>query len=147
MSSYHDRASLEASHKLIAQRVEWCGWGAIAAELDGHGSAVIDALLGLPARDWSAEYLASAQRAQERSAASAEETERGRIPDTQPSLAVADYAGTYTSDLYGDVRLTVQNGRLVLDYAPDYVADLEHWHHDTFRARWADRAWRAARHR
>jgi hypothetical protein len=24
----------------------------------------------------------------------------------------------------------------VLHYAPDYVADLEHWHHDTFRAVW-----------
>jgi uncharacterized protein len=45
MSSYNDRASLEPSHKLIAQRVEWCGWAAIASELDGHGAALIDALL------------------------------------------------------------------------------------------------------
>ena len=94
---------------------------------------VIDALLGVPARDWSAESLALAERARERSAA-APETER--IRGTEPSLDIADYAGTYTSDLYGDVRLTVQDGRLVLNYAPDYVADLEHWHHDTFRANW-----------
>jgi hypothetical protein len=26
--------------------------------------------------------------------------------------------------------------RLVLRYAPEYVADLEHWHFDTFRGRW-----------
>ena len=45
MSSYHDRASLEPSHKLIAQRVEWLGWAAIASELDGHGAALVDALL------------------------------------------------------------------------------------------------------
>ena len=45
MSSYHDRAALEPLHALIAQRVEWCGWAAIASELDGHGSAVIDSLL------------------------------------------------------------------------------------------------------
>jgi hypothetical protein len=24
----------------------------------------------------------------------------------------------------------------VLRYSPDYVADLEHWHHNTFRAHW-----------
>jgi len=45
MSSYHDRACLEPSHKPIAQRVEECDWAAIGSELDGHGSAVIDALL------------------------------------------------------------------------------------------------------
>jgi CubicO group peptidase (beta-lactamase class C family) len=97
---------------------------------------VIDALLGLPARDWNAEYLALAKRGQERSAETARESERSRIANTQPSLEPAGFAGTYGSDLYGEVRLTVEGGRLVLNYAPDYVADLEHWHHDTFRAVW-----------
>jgi CubicO group peptidase (beta-lactamase class C family) len=94
---------------------------------------VLDALMGLPARDWSEEYLALARRARERSAAA---PQNEQIPGTQPSLGLADYAGTYTSDLYGDMRLTVEDGRLVLDYAPDYVADLKHWHHDTYRASW-----------
>ena len=94
---------------------------------------VLDALMGLPARDWSAEYLEPARRSRERSEAA---PEAERIAGTEPSLALEDYAGTYTSDLYGDVRLTVEGGRLVLSYAPDYVADLEHWHHDTFRATW-----------
>jgi hypothetical protein len=97
---------------------------------------VIDALLGLPARDWSAEYLELAQRGRERSAESARELEQGRIAGTTPSLAPTAYAGTYTSELYGDVRVTAESGRLVLSYAPDYIADLEHWHHDTFRGTW-----------
>ena len=94
---------------------------------------VIDALLGLPARDWSAEYLEMARRARERSA---EAPGSERITGTTPSLALEDYAGTYTSELYGDIELRLEDGRLVLEYAPDYVADLEHWHHDTFRASW-----------
>ena len=94
---------------------------------------VLDALMGLPARDWSAEYLELAQRGRERSAAA---PAAERITGTAPSLALADYAGTYTSDLYGDVRVTAEGDRLVLSYAPDYIADLEHWHHDTFRATW-----------
>jgi len=97
---------------------------------------VIDALLGLPARDWSAEYLELAERGEGRSDAREQEIEKSRVAGTQPSLALEKYAGTYTSELYGDVRVRVENGRLVLDYAPDYVADLRHWHHDTFRAQW-----------
>jgi CubicO group peptidase (beta-lactamase class C family) len=96
---------------------------------------VFDALLGRPSRDWSAEYLAQAgtpttaaeQRARE---------ESSRIRGTRPSLELAGYSGTYSHDLYGHVRLDLEEGGLVLRYSPDYVADLEHWHHDTFRARW-----------
>ncbi len=97
---------------------------------------VIDALLGLPARDWSAEYLELAERGEGRAEAREREVEKNRVAGTQPSRALEHYAGTYTSELYGDMRLRVEEGRLVLDYAPDYVADLGHWHHDTFRAQW-----------
>jgi hypothetical protein len=44
--------------------------------------------------------------------------------------------------VYGDIVLEVEDGGLVLRYAPDYVADLERWHHDTFRAVWRNRAMR-----
>jgi len=46
------------------------------------------------------------------------------------------YAGTYENDLYGDVQVSVAGGKLVLQYSPAYVGDLEHWHHDTFRTVW-----------
>jgi CubicO group peptidase (beta-lactamase class C family) len=97
---------------------------------------IMDELLGLPQRDWSAEYLELAARADERSAVSARETEAARITGTRPSLDLERYAGSYDSRLHGEMRLAIENGRLVLHYAPDYTADLEHWHHDTFRAIW-----------
>jgi CubicO group peptidase (beta-lactamase class C family) len=97
---------------------------------------VVDALLGLPPRDWSAEYLELARRADERTATQARETEASRVRGTRPSLDIGQYAGTYVSTLHGDMHLTREDGRLVLSYSPDYVADLEHWHHDTFRGTW-----------
>lgn len=97
---------------------------------------VLDALIGAPPRDWSAELLQLAERGRERSAKREAEEEAGRVHGTTPSLALERYAGTYADDLYGDVRITMEDGGLVLRYAPDYVADLEHWHHDTFRADW-----------
>lgn len=97
---------------------------------------VLDALLGAPATDWSAEYLALAQRGNERSARAARELEEARLPGTTPSVEAGRYTGTFTDALYGDVRVRTEGDRLVLDYAPDYVGDLEHWHHDTFRVVW-----------
>ena len=98
---------------------------------------VLDALLGVEPTDWSAEYLALQRRGEERAAAAQARDSTGRrIEGTRPSLAVAKYAGTYRSELYGDLALALEDGRLVLTYAPDYVADLEHWHYDTFRANW-----------
>jgi CubicO group peptidase (beta-lactamase class C family) len=97
---------------------------------------VIDALLGLPPREWSDEYLELARRANERSAEQAASLDAARLTDTRPSLPLERYAGTFTNALYDDVTLTLEDGRLVLRYTPDYVADLEHWHLDTFRAAW-----------
>lgn len=91
---------------------------------------VFDALLGIEPTDWSALYLEVAQRAGSTGA------DDRRVPGTTPSLAVEDYAGRYTSDVYGDMLIEVEDGSLVLRYAPVYIADLEHWHHDTFRATW-----------
>jgi hypothetical protein len=40
--------------------------------------------------------------------------------------------------MYGDVIVTEENGKLVLRLgpAPNFVADLEHWHYDTFQIHW-----------
>jgi CubicO group peptidase (beta-lactamase class C family) len=100
---------------------------------------VFDHLLGLPPTDWSAEYLALAERSAARSAANATRTKAARTERTRPSLALEAYTGTYADSLYGEVNIALEGGRLVLRYSPDYVADLEHWHHDTFQGRWRSR--------
>jgi len=97
---------------------------------------VFDAFLGLPETDWSSEYLELADRSAARSAAQAEERRESRTEDTEPSLPLEEYVGSYTDRLYGDLQIEMGAGGLVLRYAPEYVADLEHWHHDTFRVVW-----------
>jgi CubicO group peptidase (beta-lactamase class C family) len=97
---------------------------------------VLDALLDVPERDWSGEYLELARRAADLAEQRLREEQASRVHGTRPSLPLARYAGTYEDPLYGEARVVVENGRLALYYAPDYTADLEHWHHDTFRATW-----------
>ncbi|MBA2670671.1 MAG: serine hydrolase, partial [Gemmatimonadetes bacterium] len=97
---------------------------------------VLDAYLGAEPRDWSAELLEISRRATERSAVQRGEIEASRVRNTRPSLPAERFAGRYASELFGEMRFEREGNRLVLHYAPDYVADLEHWHHDTFRAVW-----------
>jgi CubicO group peptidase (beta-lactamase class C family) len=101
---------------------------------------VFDVFLGAPRRDWSADYAARVKAAKERSDAEAKRLEDARVPNTKPSLALSSYAGTYTGAMYGDARVTEENGRLVLRmmHSPNFVGDLEHWHFDTFRIKWRE---------
>lgn len=90
---------------------------------------VFDLLLERPERDWSGEYLASA-------GGSSRSSGNARPAATSPSLDLEGYAGVYSDSLYGDIYIDLEGDGLVLRYSPDYVADLEHWEDDTFRAVW-----------
>ena len=101
---------------------------------------IFDVFLGVPPRDWSADYLERARAGRERAAAEAKRVEDARVPNTKPSLAPAAYAGTYTGPMFGDARVAEENGRLVVRLvpSPNFVGDLEHWHFDTFRIKWRE---------
>lgn len=64
------------------------------------------------------------------------------VRGTAPSLPLARYAGRYTDPWYGDVGMSEEGGHLVIrfSHSPTYTADLEHWHHDVFRARFRVRS-------
>jgi CubicO group peptidase (beta-lactamase class C family) len=103
---------------------------------------VVDHYLGAPAFDWIDGFSRLARRAASR----AEQARRvPRDAGAQPSLPVANYAGTYRDAWYGDVVVAHDNGRLVMTFShtPSLVGDLEHYQHDTFVARWRDRELRA----
>ena len=97
-----------------------------------------DMLVDAPKRDWNEEakkQVAANDTAQKEAD---KKVDAARRADTKPSLALGDYAGTYTSQMYGDVIVTNENGHLVmrLGPAPNFVADLEHWQLDTWQIHW-----------
>ena len=99
---------------------------------------ILDAYLGGEPRDWSQEYLERYRKSEADKVERIAAIERTRIEGTHPSFPLAAYAGTYGGDLYGDVTVSLEDGRLVLRMLPnpDLVADLSHFHHDTFEIRW-----------
>ncbi|HEX8288429.1 MAG TPA: serine hydrolase [Pyrinomonadaceae bacterium] len=99
---------------------------------------IFDVFVNAPKRDWSAEYLERTKAGKTAEAEAQKKLEASRVKNTKPSLSLSDYAGTYTGPLYGDVKIAEENGKLVLRMipSPNFVADLEHWHYDTFRIKW-----------
>ena len=101
---------------------------------------ILDALQGREPEDWSGAYLELAQRSDSASARSAADLEAARLPDVGPSLPLEAYTGRYDDALFGEMRIVreemASGTGLVLHYSPEYVADLEPWHQDIYRATW-----------
>ena len=55
-----------------------------------------------------------------------------RIKDTKPSLEIANYAGTYRSEMYGDVVISSKGNELAFNFLPTplFKGKLIHWHFD-----------------
>lgn len=104
----------------------------------------LDAYLGGAERDWTAEYLQRAEEARKRKAERRRRFAEARVEGTSPSLPLQDYTGTYGGPMYGDARVTLEDGGLVVSFLPnpDLVGDLTHYHFDTFVIEWRrDFAW------
>ncbi len=99
---------------------------------------ILDVFLNAPKRDLIAEANERQARSKTAQADAAKKIDEGRAPNTRPSLELAKYAGTYSDRMYGDISITVENGGLVMRFgpAPNFVADLGHWHYDTFQIKW-----------
>lgn len=96
----------------------------------------LDAVIGAQPRDWSAEYL-KAMAIQNATAKEREKKRQAqRVLGTTPSLALDQYVGVYTDNLYGDAKVWLEGSKLMMSYGRIYQGELEHWHFDTFRAKW-----------
>lgn len=105
---------------------------------------VMDAYFGAPERDWHQITFDAYNRRKARIQAQRDSIHAARVPGTTTSLPLERFAGTFYDDLYADAEVALEDGRLVLRLWGDdlQVADLEHWHYDTFRAIWRNRAMR-----
>jgi len=99
---------------------------------------VLDDYLGAPPRDWSRILLASTTAAEAREQAAAKKLEADRPQGTHASLPLPAYAGKYTSEMYGDLDVALENGKLVARFGPGFTGDLAPWAYDSFRVTWRD---------
>jgi CubicO group peptidase (beta-lactamase class C family) len=94
-------------------------------------NALADMLSGKPSRDWNAYYLMLERRADEKEAHDREERLAKRIPNTTPTLPLAQYAGEYESRSHGRATITFVDDHLVLQWSRATIP-LAHFHYDVF---------------
>ncbi len=128
---------------------------------DAIAYTVMDAFMGVSGMDWPKRYLEGHNRSYEAATKLRDEIHAARIRDTKPTLETKAYIGKYASPAYDTIEVRLQQAgearrqggteagqqhtgklEIILWNNEDVVADLEHWHHDTFRAVWRNRAQR-----
>jgi hypothetical protein len=84
-------------------------------------------------RDWNTEVAKLFDKIKADGEAWDQSVIKSRATNTKPSLPLSEYAGVYTSDLYGTMKISVKENQLVCDIN-DHAVDLamSHWHYNTF---------------
>ena len=121
----------------------------VLTNFDTHGlrasvvNHVFDAYLDADPYDWDGVFFEIIQQFLDAREQAKTTREEARLENTSLSLPVEDYAGRYTSAVYGDAEITLEDGVLTLDPKahPEITGRLEHWQLDTFLCSWSDRVW------
>lgn len=100
---------------------------------------VFDMYSGGIRRDWSADLKTMYAGLEQQGRQARANFVSSRVAGTSPSAPLTKYAGTYGDSLYGELRITSDGGRLRVAFGKGFAGPLEHWHYDTFLARWDDR--------
>jgi CubicO group peptidase (beta-lactamase class C family) len=95
---------------------------------------IIDTYLGTAPKDWSHIYLEREQKPAKGETQPRTETGKKKTK-TRWAVNLKDYTGLYGGPMYGDAGVTLEKGKLVLNFtpAPVFISDLTHLHYDTFK--------------
>ena len=84
-------------------------------------------------RDWSKEFKALYAGLEEKTRKTRQNFVAKRVPNTSTTLPLSQYAGKYSSPLYGQVDVSVMSDQLYFSINNNTLsATLSHWHYDTF---------------
>lgn len=102
---------------------------------------ILDAFLKDQTYDWVKLIADFEKRGKKAEEAEQAERDNSRILNTHPSLELENYVGIYEDQMYGKASITLENGKLHLVFEPSknlFFSDMEHWHYDTFKVKFAD---------
>ena len=101
---------------------------------------IVNAYLDVPTHDWNQAWHELDQELKDKKDEKKKEFEANRVQGTNPALNLAEYAGTYTSLIYGQAQVTLEGEILSIHLSahPAIRGELDHWHYDTFLCHWTD---------
>jgi CubicO group peptidase (beta-lactamase class C family) len=92
-------------------------------------------------QDWSADFNSLYKKLFATGDMAEKKMEAARVTGTSPSHPLANYEGTYTDALYGELVVTLRNNALFFNLNNTAKATLAHWNYDTFRGYYEKRWW------
>lgn len=102
---------------------------------------ILNEYLVLPEKNWVEHY---ANKLKDYNAAKKEQLAEAAASvdkNSKPSLPLTGYAQTYVDNWYGEIAITLEDEKLVMQFGntPALRGTLEHYQHNTFIVRWDDR--------
>ncbi|HJZ78723.1 MAG TPA: serine hydrolase [Pyrinomonadaceae bacterium] len=92
---------------------------------------VYERLLGMEPTPWTDRLLEIRLKNKKAGMEARSKAGFGRVPDTKPSHALADFAGEYDHPAYGTLKIGLQNNQLQFDFHKIKMP-LTHFHYDRF---------------
>jgi hypothetical protein len=113
--------------------------GVIVFEIGNHSQPlynivtynIYERLLGMSLTPWSERQLAIRLKNKQASTEARAKAEEGRVPNTQPSHVISEYAGVYENPAYGVMTIGLQGGRLQFDFHKIRMP-MAQYHYDRF---------------
>lgn len=106
----------------------------------GFAQAVVyrwyESNLGLPDRDWGAEFLARFKPLNDSIDLDAVTKNAPHVAGTHPSLQNTGYVGSFHNDLLGELKIAAIGKSDMTITLLGRSGHLHHWHYDTFRIDW-----------
>lgn len=83
--------------------------------------------------DWSSDFLKLYTQLFEAGKAAQKAQDEKRVANTNPSLPLSAYTGTYQDKLLGEVKVSTDGNNLSVNINNMHKATLSHWNFDTFK--------------
>jgi CubicO group peptidase (beta-lactamase class C family) len=83
-------------------------------------------------RDWHTEVFNLYEGFKKEGIEKAKKEEAERVKNTEPSLPLSAYTGSYTSKMLGNAQVTLESGNLLINLNDFITYETEHWHYNTF---------------
>jgi CubicO group peptidase (beta-lactamase class C family) len=98
------------------------------------GDKIIDTYLGVKPKDWSSIYLERYRESVKKEMQRSMDITEKRVTGTPVEVKLEDYTGLYSGPMYGDAKVILHEGKLVLELLPTpvFISDLDHLYYDTF---------------
>jgi CubicO group peptidase (beta-lactamase class C family) len=84
-------------------------------------------------QDWSYNFFSLYNKLKNDAKSKEKQKDAKRVLGTKPSLALTEYVGKYSNDVYGAAEISLKDGSLYLKYPNNNELKLDHWNYDYFK--------------